>query len=238
MTHANTDEATTNLSEEPSEEQAPKSAGALSPELVSQRSVREELQRAIDELPEDTVTLGDLLDRFGKSGLLMLTAMMTLVFLIPVSIPGVSTVFGAGILMIGVSRALNRPIWLPKRVMNRPLSVEKLRPGLERGLKWTRRLERISRAGRLTRLVDGRAATLSGDLALILGAVLLMMPFGLIPFSNTLPGIALLFLATGMMQRDGGAVLLGHAMNIATIVYFSVLIGGAGWSIRALFGSG
>ena len=49
----------------------------------------------IARLPPDHVTLGELLELFGDEGLLLLCILLTLVFLIPVSIPGVSTVFGA-----------------------------------------------------------------------------------------------------------------------------------------------
>src|SRR5690606_8571755 len=56
----------------------------------------------IERLPPDHVTLGELLDLFGDEGLLLLCILLTLVFLIPVSIPGVSTVFGAAILLVGV----------------------------------------------------------------------------------------------------------------------------------------
>jgi len=71
--------------------------------------------------------------------------------------------------------------------------------------------------------------------ALILGAVLLMMPFGLIPFSNTFPAVAILFLAIGLLQRDGVCILLGHISNVVTIIYFSVLIGGGGLAVREVF---
>jgi hypothetical protein len=55
-----------------------------------------------------------------------------------------------------------------------------------------------------------------------------MAPFGLIPFSNTLPAIALLFFAIGLLNRDGVCILFGHLMNLASIVYFGVLLlGGA-----------
>lgn len=198
-------------------------------------SLREELQDAIDKLPPDTVSLGSLLEQFQGNGLLMLTAMMTLVFLIPVSIPGVSTVFGAGILMVGVARLFQRPVWLPERIRSRPLSSERLRPALERGLVWVRRLEKISKSGRLSGLVEGNVVGVINNLALILGAILLMFPFGFIPFSNTLPGIALLCLAVGMMQRDGVAILLGHLGNVVTIVYFTFLLGGGGLLLQRLF---
>ena len=195
----------------------------------------EQLASIIENLPEDALTLGELLDVFGEDGLLLLTILLTLVFLIPVSIPGVSTVFGAAILLVGVSRLIGRPLWLPGRLKDKALPADKLRPGLTRGMSWVRRLEKISQPHRLRVFVEGRLQGLTNNLAFILAALLLMAPFGFIPFSNTLPGLALLFYAVGLIQRDGGAMLLGHLANLATIIYFVILIGGGGVAVRELF---
>lgn len=195
----------------------------------------DQLAGIIAELPEDRLTLGELLEVFGDEGLLLLTMLLTLVFLIPVSIPGVSTVFGAAILLVGISRLVGRPLWLPGKLKSRTLPADKLRPGLTRGLSWVRRLEKISRPHRLRWCVDGRMQGVINNLAFILAALLLMAPFGFIPFSNTLPGLALLFYAVGMIQRDGGAMLLGHLANIATIIYFGILIGGGSVAVHELF---
>ena len=194
----------------------------------------DQLAAIIEQLPPDRLTLGELLQVFGDEGLLLLTILLTLVFLIPVSIPGVSTVFGAAILLVGISRDLRRPLWLPAKLRERALPAARLRPALSGGLHWVRRLEKISRPYRLRRLVDGRAQGIFNNLAFILAALLLMAPFGFIPFSNTLPGLALLFYAIGMIQRDGTAILLGHLANIGTIVYFGILIGGGGMAAHGL----
>jgi hypothetical protein len=197
-------------------------------------SLGDQLQAIIAHLPEDQLTLGELLQVFGDEGLLLLTILLTLVFLIPVSIPGVSTVFGAAILLVGISRLLRRPLWLPARLRARTLPAARLRPALTGGLHWVRRLEKISRPYRLRGLVEGRAQEIFNNLAFILAALLLMAPFGFIPFSNTLPGLALLLYAIGMIQRDGGAILLGHLASIGTIVYFGILIGGGGMAAQGL----
>ena len=195
----------------------------------------DQLAAIIEQLPPDRLTLGELLQVFGDEGLLLLTILLTLVFLIPVSIPGVSTVFGAAILLVGVSRLINRPLWLPQRVKHKALPAARLRPGLTAGLVWVRRMEKISRPHRLRLFVDGPGQGVINNLAFILAALLLMAPFGFVPFSNTLPALALLLYAIGFIQRDGGAILLGHLANIGTIVYFSVLIGGGGVAVRELF---
>lgn len=197
-------------------------------------SLGEQLASIIEQLPEDSITLGALLDVFGEDGLLLLTALLTLVFLIPVSIPGVSTVFGGAILLIGISRLLGKPPWIPRRLRDKSLPAAKLRPALSGGMAWVRRLERVSRPHRLRALVDGRIAALFNNLAFILAAVLLMAPFGFVPFSNTLPGVALLLYSIGFIQRDGVAVLLGHLAHIATIVYFGILVAGGGLAVREL----
>ena len=197
-------------------------------------SLGEQLATIIAALPEDHLTLGELLDVFGDEGLLLLTMLLTLVFLIPVSIPGVSTVFGAAILLVGISRLIGRPLWLPARLRVKALPAARLRPGLTGGLAWVRRLERISRPHRLRVLVNGRVQNLFNNLAFILAALLLMAPFGFVPFSNTLPALALLFLAAGMIQRDGVAVLLGYLASVGTIIYFGILIGGGGVAAHEL----
>jgi len=202
---------------------------------ADQRSPADKLEAAIDALPSGSVTLAEVRDLVGSEGLMLLTAFLTIVFLVPVSVPGVSTVFGAGILLIGVSRLFRLALWLPKRLERRLVDTERLRSALRRGLIWFRRLERISRPHRLSWAAADGPVRIVNDCAIILGAGLLMAPFGLIPFSNTFPAIALLFLAIGSLQRDGLFILLGHLSNLVTIAYFALLIGGGGYALVQFF---
>ncbi len=212
-----------------------KQAASKAVSAIDDESLREQLEKLIESLPEDHMTLGQLLDALGDEGMLLLAIMLTLVFLIPVSIPGVSTVFGAVILLIGISRLSGRPLWIPKRLRAKHLPVEKLRPALQSGMKWMERMERISRPHRLSMFVDGRAVGMVNNLAFIFAALLLMAPFSFVPFSNTLPAIALLLFSVGFIQRDGGAILLGHLMSIASVIYFGIIIAGGGVALQHLF---
>lgn len=199
----------------------------LSPEQqaeLKRDSLGEKMAVLINDLPPEGVTLAEIRDIVGQDGLLILTAFLTIVFMIPVSIPGVSTVFGAGIFLVGVCRLFGRCLWLPRRIGNRVLPADKLKVSLTRGIVWLHRLERLSRPHRMSGLASPGLMDLVNNLALIFGALLLMAPFGLIPFSNTLPALALLFLAVGLLQRDGYCIMLGHLFNAATVIYFAVLV--------------
>ena len=62
-----------------------------------------------------------------------------------------------------------------------------------------------------------------------------MAPAGPIPFSNTLPALALMSFAIGFIQRDGAAVAAGYGFVVATVVYFGVLLGGVGFAAESEF---
>jgi len=186
------------------------------------RKTSELLEDVIKSIDGEHITLRQLLTIMGENGLLLLCGLMSLPFLFPVSIPGVSTVFGAGIILIGVAVTLNTLPWLPKTLADRRMESAKLRPVLERGVRLLRKIDRFFKP-RLSILTNSAVINRLNGLALIAAGVLLMAPLGFIPFSNTLPGVAVLLLSTGISQRDGLIVLGGYAMIGLTILYFSAL---------------
>lgn len=201
----------------------------------ARESLQQSLTRAVDQIDGDTITLRRLLVLVGEHGLLFLCALLTIPFLIPVSIPGVSTVFGAAIVLISIGITLNRLPWLPSRIMDRELDAAKLTGILRRGIGIVARIEAYIRP-RLQGLTEGAVMGRINGLALVFGGILLMAPLGLVPFSNTLPAFAILLLAVGMSQRDGLVVLAGYGMLVATVVYFAALAAAAYAAGRGLAG--
>jgi hypothetical protein len=195
-------------------------------------SLGEKLNVMISNLPTSGVSLAEIRDIVGQDGLLVLIAFLAIVFIVPVSIPGVSTVFGTAILMIGTSRLLGCNLWLPKRIAQRVLPTGKLRTVLNQSSIWLHRLERLSRPHRLNWLTSNRLADILNNCALITASALLMAPFGLIPFSNTLPALALLFLAIGLLQHDGLCILFGYLANVCAFIYFVGIMAGGSAAIR------
>ncbi len=188
----------------------------------ARESLDQALRRAIEQIDGPTITLRRLLALVGEHGMLFLCALLTIPFLIPVSIPGVSTVFGAAIILISLGITMNRLPWLPDRLMDRELDAAKLSGILRRGANVVARVGAYIRP-RMGAITDGAVAGRINGLALVFSGVLLMAPLGLIPFSNTLPAFAILLLAVGMSQRDGAVVIAGYAMIVATLLYFGLL---------------
>ncbi|KFI30637.1 protein exod [Haematobacter massiliensis] len=180
------------------------------------------LRGTIGRIQGKTITLRALMEDMGEQGLLLICAIAALPFLIPVSIPGVSTVFGAAIILIAIAVTLNRMPWLPRKVLDREIATEKLKPALERGVNIVERINRFIKP-RLYAMTEGGLVTRINALAIAVSGLLLMAPFGFVPFSNTLPGVAVLLLALGMIQRDGLVVIGGYVMMFGTMVYFTVL---------------
>jgi len=200
------------------------------------QSLSQALTDTANNFTGETVTLREVLEKLGEHGLLAFCAFLALPFLIPVSIPGVSTVFGLVIILLGVGVTLNRVPWLPARLMNRPMQVAQLKPTLESGAKFVARFDRFIHP-RLLNLTSSATLNRLHGMALTFSGVLLIFPLGLIPFSNTLPALAILFLSLGIVQRDGRFILFGYAMMILTIVYFGVLAVGvilAGQSLSTM----
>ncbi|HSV86105.1 MAG TPA: exopolysaccharide biosynthesis protein [Levilinea sp.] len=200
-------------------------------EFMEKASLGDKLEAVIMDLPKTEVTLAEILDSIGHDSLLFLTIFLSLVFLVPVSIPGVSTVFGSAILLIGISRLIDRKLWLPRRIANRTISSDRLIQVFNRALIWFRRLEKLSRPYRFQLITSEGKAGLFNKISYIFAAGLLMVPFGFVPFSNTLPAITLIFLSVGEMQKDGRCIFIGHLSNLVTVIYFSALVAGGGMTI-------
>ncbi|MBP1878159.1 protein exod [Agrobacterium rubi] len=194
------------------------------------------LQKLIGKLSGKTITLRELMEAIGEQGLLLMCAIACLPFLIPVSIPGVSTIFGAAIVMISLAITLNRLPWLPKRILDKQMETARLVPALEKGLTIVSKLDRYMRP-RLPALTTGTIISRVNGLAIMAAGILLMMPLGFVPFSNTLPGVAILLFSAGMIQRDGATVLGGYVFLVLTAIYFVALAYGAFWAGQGISNS-
>jgi hypothetical protein len=164
------------------------------------------LARAI---PPEGLTLQDLLARLGERGPLLVCILVTVPFLLPVSIPGSSIPLGVIIALNGISLLTHRAPWLPGRLRHRRLAADALLGVCARGARLFTRLERFIHP-RVPPLTHGPTMGCVNGLFLVLSGVLLMAPLPL-PLSNTLPAYGALWLAAGRARRVWRRGRLHHA---------------------------
>src|SRR5690606_16460665 len=153
----------------------------------TEKGVAATLIDVAEVLPEGSITLRDLLSMIGEQGMLFFCIILTIPFLTPIPLPGVSTVFGLLIMLISLGVILNRVPWLPRQLMNRGISSSQLNPVLRRGSQLFSKIERFIRP-RILALTHKATTNRLNGFALLLGGAVLILPLPIIPFSNTLPG--------------------------------------------------
>lgn len=202
---------------------------SLPGQAVDQR-VSTVLFEVLRTMPAGGLTLRGILERLGERGQLMLCMVLTMPFLLPVSIPGSSIPFGVLIALIAVGLVTHRAPWLPDRLMNRRLARGHVVPMLEKGARLFAQLEKLIHP-RLLPLTHGPTVGRFNGILIGLTGLLMMAPLPL-PLSNTLPAYGVLFLALGSVERDGHVVLVGYVMVLLTVGYFSAIgiVGGMGAS--------
>jgi len=183
----------------------------------------EALQSTRRAVSGHVVTLRELLGLVGEQGLLVFCAILAMPFLLPVTLPFMSTALGLPMLLIGIAVVLNRVPWLPDRLLDHALPSDTVQHVLERAAHGAERFEHLVRPRLLATTATAFANSING-LVLVVAVLVLMAPLPLVPFANTLPGIGIILLCLGMAERDGAVILLGHAVTLVATAFVGSLL--------------
>jgi Uncharacterized ABC-type transport system, permease components len=181
------------------------------------------LEKARCALTGHDVSLRELLGSVGEQGLLVFCAILAMPFMLPVSVPFMSTAFGTPMLLIGFAVMVNRVPWLPNRVLQHRIDGETVQHVLVRAAGTAAKFEHLVRP-RMHALTASQAINRCNGLTLIVAVLILMAPLPLVPFANTLPAIGILFLCLGIAERDGMLVLLGYGVTLVSGLYVGTLL--------------
>lgn len=163
-----------------------------------------------DESPA-TLTLGEVLDAFGRRSYGPLLLVIGLFAISPATIvPGMTWFAAALTLLVAGQMALGmRRIWLPRRALKMELPRESVHSGIAKSRGAAKRIDGLLRP-RLTFLSQPPFVNLVA--LLCIGSALLTFPLGLIPFAPLAPGVAVVFFGLGITARDGLWLLLGASL--------------------------
>jgi hypothetical protein len=181
------------------------------------------LAETLAAVRDPVITLRELFILLGEQGLLMFCGVLATPFLLPVTVPMMSTVFGIPMLLIGFAVMVSRVPWLPERLLDHRLSTPTVRQMLRKVHGWALRFEHLVRP-RLLGLSGGPTINIVNGGLIILAVLLLMAPLPLVPFVNTLPAFAVMLLCFGMAERDGAVIALGYFVTLVSLAYVGGLL--------------
>lgn len=174
--------------------------------------------------PDSKITLRSIDEMFGDDGAPLTIIFLCLPFLFPMPIPGISTAFGFAIILLTIRIISPWPLPLPRLADRISLSGKTVSALAERSHTYALRIEKHlkPRAGFMTL---GIAKWLAG-VGMILSAVALALPIPpIIPFTNTLPALAITLFSLGFLMRDGFMIILGHIFHVTSWGYFISVAG-------------
>lgn len=191
----------------------------------SGETLSQELQRLVEQAaPDVPLTLNVLLAGTGGRGLFLVVILLSLPFITPIPLPGVSTVLGLVIGVLAVRLAMGLPPRLPKALGARSLDGRFTRRVLSGSVRILHFIEKLAKPRRSVWLA-WPAVRFINALLVALMAFLLMLPFPPFPpFTNSLPAYSIILLAASMMEADGVLIWAGYAVSAGTAIYLLLIV--------------
>ncbi|WP_019507581.1 exopolysaccharide biosynthesis protein [Pleurocapsa sp. PCC 7319] len=175
------------------------------------------------------VTLADILTLAGERVFGFLFVILALPSALPIPAPGYSVPFGVAMFFLAIQLIIGRDRpWLPAKIMNGSMPLEKVQGVVKKGIPWLQRIEALTqpRFSSICTSLPGRV---------VLGSAIALMSISMmivIPGTNTLPAIGIFVTGFGLVEDDGAISLLGLIIcalgaAVSTSILIAVVWGGS-----------
>ncbi len=146
---------------------------------------------------------------------------LSIPFLLPIPLPGLSSLLGIVICSSAIGIIFEWPIRVPKAFANKEIPKQTFSRVLEKAQSVVVFFEKIIKK-RYWNLAPFRITEISVGVMLLLMGLILTLP--LPPGGNLLPSIVLVTLSLSWLEKDGLGILLGFILGVTLIgVFFSVI---------------
>ena len=180
------------------------------------------LHRFAEQARHRPLKLGEALDSLDEAAYAFIAIILTLPFLQPMPLGPITVAAGVGFAALGVQllRGHESPV-LPKRLREAELSEKAWRTIVKICLRILGFCRKFTRP-RMQHLVTGALGRKIGGVTLLVGGVLMAIPFPIpLPGNNALPALAILFQAIGELEEDGLMVFVALFWVVVTLLYFA-----------------
>ncbi len=183
----------------------------------------EELESLLAIAPGQPMKLRTVVEHLHFRGLPALIVLLCVPFLFPVTIPGLSIPFGVAIALCGLRLGLGHSFWMPDFLLRREISYDLLQKLVGSAAKFYRKVEKLVRP-RMHFLQRWPGMINLMGFMIMIGGILLSLPIPPpFPLTNTIPGLAIIFMALGIMERDGVCTLIGYGFALLGLCYVSLI---------------
>ena len=168
------------------------------------------------------VSISEVLARLDHFSFSIIALILVLPFMQPFPVGPISVVGGVTFIILGTQRLkkYNSPS-LPKKIINTSLGMK----GWLRIIKvckllihWSKKITKP----RLKKFVSGNTGIKFEGSILVLGGILMAIPFGVLPLNNFFPGLAILFASLAQFEKDGLFILIAIFWLFFSVFYFSI----------------
>ncbi len=185
------------------------------------------LQHFVELSKQRELTLGEAIDSMDQGAYALIALILILPYLQPIPMGPLSVLGGITYALMGhqLWRGNHSP-QLPQKLRALILGEKTWHILLSISIKLVRMVQAITKP-RLHHLVSGNYGRKMGAVILIYAGLLMAIPFGILPFNNLLPGLAIAFYSFSQLENDGLMTIIAWFWLIFTTVYFAAFFIGA-----------
>ena len=179
----------------------------------------EVLRYIIEAFEERPVRLREVIVLLQGRAYLLLMLLLSLPFLLPIPLPGLSFLLGAVIAVIALRLTLGQKPWLPARMLDRELPP-KFFPMLLAGATRVLRFLEVMLKPRHLWLTESPLLLQLHASIIFVAAFVLLLP--LPPGTNFPPALCIILMSGGLLERDGRFILAGYFAFALNVVFFAL----------------
>lgn len=168
---------------------------------------------------EDNIKVGTLLKSIDSGGFALLNLIFSIILMIPLP-PPIAIIAGLIIMFLSFQMIIGmKEVWLPKIITEKSIKRTTLTVIVEKSTIYLYKLERFTRR-RFTFVSNPITERIIGAFIFFLAGITLTP----IVFANTIPGLAIILISFGMINKDGLMVIIGFIVGIFSIFVVWLMI--------------
>ena len=184
------------------------------------------LERFAEQAKSRPLSLGEALDTLDEAAYAFIALILVLPFMQPIPLGPITVAGGLTFAALGwqLWRGHESPV-LPRRMREVVMSEKSWRILVNVCIRIVS-LGRKFTKPRYDFLVSDENGPKIGGFILMAAGILMAIPFGVLPFNNVIPGLAIAFYCFGQLEEDGLMVIIAFFWLIVTVIYFGLFFFG------------